>query len=149
MQNYFDNEIKNIERELVRLKTSQQKFAGQVPLVTKSVQVAIPLTLNQARTTARGEKLYKLIVDKPMLFVATLAKYYDDVTKSEDYPRTTRMIYHFVSKISASQYLIEIVAYGTQIGAGNDVTTLMNGGSITLNNTLTVTATDEFRLEAM
>lgn len=147
MQNYFDNELKTIERELIRLKTSQQKFAGEVPLVTKSINVDLPLSLNTTRTTARGEKKLKIIVDKPSLFVATLAHYYDDVTKSADDPRTTRMMYHFVSKISNNQYLVDVVAYGTQRGNNNDVQTLINGGSVVLSNTLTVTATDDFRLE--
>ena len=147
MQNYFDTELKNIKKELIGLKTSQQKFAGAVPLVTKSIQIDMPLSLNQAQTTAKGELYYQISFDKPTLFTVSFAKYYDDVTKSEDYPRTTRVMYFYVSKLSTKSYLVNALAYGTQWGEGNDVRTLINGGSVVLSNTLTVTATDDFRLE--
>jgi hypothetical protein len=147
MENYFCNEIKNIKRELTQLKTSQQRFAGEVPLVSKNARVSLELSLNQSQTVAIGEKFWKLTMEKESLFVVSLQKYYDDVTKSEEYPRTTRVITFEVGKSGEREYLIHVIGYGTQWGDNNDVDTIRGGGRVTLENVLTVKSTDDFNLE--
>ena len=149
MQDYFESEILRTEQELTDLKTSQQKFAGEVPLVIKSINVSIGLSLDSSQTTARGEQKFKITMSKPSMFVPTLAHYYDDVSKSEDSPRTTRYMYFMAGKIGDNQYLVRVIAYGTEWSAGSDVETIKGGGSVTLTNTLTVQSTDDFTLEAL
>lgn len=148
MQNYFDRELSQMEKELLRLKTSQQKFAGSVPTIEKSIQISIPLGLNSSQTVAEGEKLYKIISEGNVLAFPTLAKYYDDITKSTSVWALTR---YFTLRLGIldGNFCFLIYAQGTGFGYGqnSDVQTLINGGTVTLQNTLTVAATDDFTLE--
>ena len=148
MENYFDSEIKRTEQELTNLKTSVQKFAGEVPLVQKSIDISIPLSIDSSLVPeASGKQVFKLTTPKASIFVPTLEHYYDDATKSEDFPRTTRYMYFIIGRIAENQYLIEVFAYGTQWTEDSDAEVIKRGGSVTLTNTLTVKSTDEFTLE--
>lgn len=146
MDNYFDREILQMERELLRLKTSQQKFAGSVPTVKKSIQISVPLALAGGGFTARGEIQCKITLDHISLVYPTLAKYYDDVLLSPYVGDRTRYfsmeMYH-----NGDDRILQIVAHGTNYGQNNDVATLKNGGSVSLTNTITVVATDDFEME--
>lgn len=146
MDNYFEREIMALEREIRQLKTAQQKSAGQVPTVSHSAQVQIPLRLNSSQTTASGTAIFRVTTPQNSYIVVTLAKYYDNILVSARVPRETRNMVSRLGKIDQNTYLIELLANGTE-GANSDVTTLRNGGSVTLENTLTVQCTDEFTLE--
>lgn len=148
MDNYFDSELNKIEREIKQLKTAQQKFAGQVPTIAKSVSISIPLSLNASQTAASGSAMYRITTTSDTYLMATLAKYYDDITLNTSYPVKTRSMILRLGKYNSNQYLILIYARGTG-GSDSDVSTLKNGGSVTLTNTLTVRGTDEFSLEAI
>jgi hypothetical protein len=150
MNGYFESEITRLEKELTDLKTSQQKFAGQAPLVTKSANMSIGLSITSDLIPAAiGHKAFKLTFQKPTFFVPTLAHYYDNANLSEDFPRTTRYMYFNLGRLSSNQYIIDVRAYGTQWSEGSDAEVIKGGGSVSLNNVLTVQATDDFTLEAL
>jgi hypothetical protein len=150
MNDYFENELIRIEREILNLKTSQQKFAGDVPLVTKSISVSFNLhNIGDIVPQAIGNKAYRVTFQNTALMVPTLAHYYDDANKSEDFPRTTRYMYLTVGRINSNQYIINVNAYGTQWTENSDAEIIKRGGSVTLSNVLTVQSTDNFTLEAI
>jgi hypothetical protein len=145
MDNYFDREILQMERELLRLKTSQQKFAGSVPTIKKSLQISVPLALTAGGMTARGQIYCKIVPESTALVYPTLAKYYDDVLLFPYVEDRTRSFFMEMFRNGDDLYL-EIIAYGTNYGQNNDVATLKNGGSVSLTNTITVVSTDNFEL---
>lgn len=147
MNNYFEQELLNIDREITALKTAQQKFAGEVPLVTKVIQVDVPLQLNSSQTIARGIKMVRLDSNDRCFFVATLNKYFDNIIDAAKTPRISREAYIRIGKDSNGKNLVEVIAYGTEFGDNNDVQTLVNGGSVILSYTLTVKCTDNFQME--
>lgn len=146
MDNYFEREIMTLEREICQLKTAQQKSAGQVPTIFKSISFNVPLSLDSSQTMARGSAAFKVTTTDNCLIIPTLAKYYDNVALAEYIPLKTRYMTITIGKIAQYTYLIELSARGTE-GANSDVSTLMGGGSVVLDNTLTVQSTDEFTLE--
>lgn len=150
MENYFESEILRIEREILAIKTSQQKFAGEVPLVTKTGSVSINLSITSDIVPAAiGQQAFRLTFQNTAFFVPTLAHYYDNANLSEDFPRTTRYMYFTIGKINSNQYIILVKAYGTQWTENSDAEVIRRGGSVTLTNTLTVQATDNFTLEVL
>lgn len=146
MDNYFEREIMTLEREIRQLKTAQQKSAGQVPTIYKSISFNVPLSLNSSQTIARGSAAFKVTTADNCLIIPTLAKYYDNVALAEYLPLKTRYMVLAIGKLAPNTYLIELSARGTE-GANSDVSTLIGGGSVVLDNTLTVQSTDEFTLE--
>lgn len=146
MDNYFEHEIMTLERELRQLKTAQQKSAGQVPTVYQTTSIQIPLHLGSSQSTARGEATFKITTPKSSYIIATLAKYFDNVLVSAKVPRETRSMIITLGKLSENSYSVHIIANGTE-GANSDVTTLRDGGSVVLENSLTVQSTDNFTLE--
>lgn len=148
MDNYFDREILQMERELLRLKTSQQKFAGSVPTIKKNLQISVPLALAAGGLTARGQIYCKIVPESTALVYPTLAKYYDDVLLFPYVEDRTRSFSMEMYQNGNDLYL-EIIAYGTNYGQNNDVATLKNGVSVSLTNTITVVATDNFELEVI
>lgn len=146
MDNYFEREIMTLERELRQLKTAQQKSAGQVPTIFKSISFNVPLSLDSSQTMARGSAAFKVTTVDNCLIIPTLAKYYDNVALAEYIPLKTRYMTITIGKLAQNTYLIELSARGTE-GANSDVSTLIGGGSVVLDNTLTVQSTDEFTLE--
>lgn len=147
MNNYFETEILRIERELLGLKASQQKFANDMVTLTKSMSLSIPLSLTSP-TVARGGARVRITANQPTIFSATLDKYYDDIMLNQSYPRETREAQLSVSKISDTEYFIQLTVFGTQTGYNNDVEVLSGGGSVTLNYTLTVQCVHDFNMEA-
>lgn len=146
MDNYFEREIMTLEREIRQLKTAQQKSAGQVPTIYKSISFNVPLSLNSSKTIARGSAAFKVTTADNCLIIPTLAKYYDNVALAEYLPLKTRYMVLTIGKLAQNTYLIELSARGTE-GVNSDVSTLIGGGSVVLDNTLTVQSTDEFTLE--
>lgn len=148
MDNYFSRELERIGKEIRQLKTAKQKSAVEVPSTTKSVAISIPLELNQSQTTASGKAIYRITSANQTYLVATLEKYYDDVMLNTEFPRKTRSMIIQFGKSSNNNYIVLITARGTG-GPDSDVTTLKNGGSVTLTNTLTVRGMDDFSIERL
>lgn len=145
MENYFNSQIASMSREITTLKTASQKSAGQIEVASKSINISIPLSLNASQTTASGDIYFLIKSSKPVISFVTLDHYYDDIAKANLTPRQTRSL--SVSKyVSPNGIGIRVLGYGTQ-GPNSDVSTLINGGSVTLTATMTVKCTDDFSIE--
>lgn len=146
MDNYFASEISSIEKELIRIKTSNSKSAGVIQTVSKTVDVSVPLSLNQSQTTARGHKDFRITPEQDAIFMCTLDWYSEDILIDHQIPRTVRG-----ASISESDYngvrIVSVSINGTQFGSNNDVQRLINGESVTVNAKLTIRATCDFTIE--
>jgi hypothetical protein len=141
MQNYFDNEIKNIERELLALKTASTVSSIPLELIQHSVQISIPLQLSIYQTTATGAVAYKIVSDEDLIVYPYLSWYYENIYDIEvtGEHRYLRMMNLFQDGAP----LIFINARGSE----NDIQRMIGGESITLTATLTVVATRNFTME--
>lgn len=148
MENYFNREVLQLERELLRLKTSQQKFAGSVPTAKKSININVPLSLDAGGFTATGKLYCRITVKNGSLVYPTLQKYYDNVMLSP-YTESRTRVFTLDMYNDGDNIILEIIATGTNYGQNNDMDTLKNGGSVSLTNTITVVATDNFELEVL
>lgn len=147
MENYFTAELDYLDKELTHLKTSIQRSSSDILFAKKSASVSIPLSLNTSQTDARGSIIFKITSSSPILVFPYLNEYYDDISKSGTTQRETRF-FQILEGANNNNIFIRITAYGTQ-GANSDVQALINGQSITLNNTLTIYATDNFEMEQL
>lgn len=141
MQNYFDNEIKNIERELLALKTASTVSSIPLELIQRSVQISIPLQLSIYQTTATGAVAYKIVSDEDLIVYPYLSWYYENIYDIEvtGEHRYLRMM----SLFQDGAPLIFINARGSE----NDIQRMIGGESITLTANLTVVATRNFTME--
>ena len=147
MQDYFEHEFSQMEKELTQLKTSMLRSASEIAFEKKSIQVNIPLSLNSSQTSANGSVVFQVNSNSTLLVFPTLSQYYDDISLAGRIPNETRWLQVNEGMMNDGTELIEVYGNGTQTGTNNDVETLINGGSVTLNATLTVYATDSFTLE--
>lgn len=145
MENYFNNETARMTREITTLKTAAQKSSGQIEMASKSISVSIPLSLNASQTSASGSAYFVIKSSKPVISFVTLDHYYDDITKANLTPRQTRSL-SIVKYVAPNGIGVRVLGYGTQ-GPNSDVTTLINGGSVTLTATMTINCTDDFNIE--
>lgn len=141
MQDYFDNEIKYLDKELTRLKTSMTKSSGSILTVVKSVNFSIQLE-STGFLRPSGTTKFILHTDENALFHVTLDSYYDDVMKELDGIYSTRQKYVLIAN-RFGNIIIDIRGLGTR----DDETTIQGGGSVTLTGTMTVQCTNEFTLE--
>ena len=145
MNEYFTNEIKRVSREVINLKTSGQKSAGNVPIVSQSVNVSVPLSLNSARTSCSGVVSYRVSSDKEALIIPTLDWYYGNILENDHFPYTTRHA-NVVPGVEANgDYLLRVTARGTT----EDTQALINGSSVSVSVVLRVQSTDNFNIEAI
>lgn len=146
MNNYFDREIKFIERELTYLKTSAQKSAADIGLYSQSVPVAVPLSLNSSQTNARGYKAFYIVADSDIMVCSTLDWYIDDIY---DYWRPYREGTVRKAFIRSGFYNDRQIIVVRVEGGISDIESLKSGTSVTVNLTLTVNGTNTFTLEAI
>jgi len=143
MQNYFDNELKNIERELTQLKTGMVKSAGVIESISKTVNISVPLELSGSGLTASGEKNYRVYIEKASIVLVTLDWYHEDVTKEWEAQRTSRRARAYKMDFPNGDAGITLVISGKD----DDVTQLKNGYSVSVAVKLTVTCTSDFSIE--
>lgn len=141
MQDYFDNEIKYLDKELTRLKTSMTKSSGSILTIVKSINFSIPLQ-STGFLRPSGTTKFILHTDENALFHVTLDSYYDDVMKELDGRYLTRQKYPIIANRFGD---IRIDVRG--LGTIDDEATIQGGGSVTLTGTMTVQCTNEFTLE--
>lgn len=141
MQNYFDNEIRNLERELLALKTAATVSSIPLELVEKSIQISIPLHLSVYQTTATGAVAYKILSDSEIIIYPYLSWYYEDVYNVEVKGEYRHLKLSNLYQGSAPEILIDAR------GSENDIQNMIGGASVTLTATLTVVATRNFELE--
>lgn len=146
MNDYFDQEIKMLNREILQLKTSVQKSAGVMPIVSKTVTVDIPLVLHVAEIgpstcSGRVDFLVDAAGNSPVM--ATLNKYFDDITKSQGWPYKTRQGMITLGARQDGRIGVAVVARGDE----TDVAHMESGASITLTYQLTIRALNDFTIE--
>lgn len=147
MNDYFEREIKSLEREIIALKTSTQKSAGNLELISKTIHISIPLELDEYQTGASGSKTYIVRKDSEEIVVAYLDWYTDDITK--DWMDTYLQGSVRAGRINHGVYngadVFRVSAYGNR----NDIDAMIGGASITISMNMTVKCTNNFSLEAI
>lgn len=141
MQNYFDNEIKNIERELLALKTASTVSSIPLELTEQSTQLSIPLYLSIYQTTATGAVAYKIVSDGDLIIYPYLSWYYEDI-----YDVDVQGEIRYLKLANLYQDGAPVVLIQAR-GSEEDIKKMVGGESITLTATLTVVATRDFTLE--
>lgn len=142
MNNYFDNEIKQLEKEILNLKTSAQKSAGVVPTTAKTINVTVNLAL-RSTFVCSGTANYLIRTNSNALVIVTLDKYYDDVYRAADYPYTTRESYWVLGSYRDGSMSLLLTCFGT----ANDAQTIEQGGSVSMTVNITVRCTSDFTIE--
>lgn len=145
MNNYFDEEIKRVERELLQLATASQKSASVTPTIAKTTSFNIPLSLAASGYSSYGETTYKIIPRSGSLLSVTLDRYYDDIIDNHVVPPTTRIVRVIFGKNTAGSYIARIYVNGNN----SDTQTLKGGGSVNVPVKMTVRSTDDFSVEAL
>ena len=141
MQNYFDNEIKNIERELLALKTASTVSSIPLDLVQHSIQISVTLHLSVYQTTATGAVAYRIISDEELIIYPYLSWYFEDIYDIEKQGEIRYL--RLANLYQNGEHVILVNARGSE----NDISSMIGGASVTLNATMTVVATREFRIE--
>lgn len=140
MQNYFENELTRLEKEMTWLKTSTVKSGATITSQVKTIQYNIELELVSS-TNANGSQRFILTLNDDAIFNSTLDKYYDDIVNAQLDTRRRVISSYWLSD---NTYYISVYAWGDS----NDIATLEGGGRVTISGNLTVTCTDDFTLEA-
>lgn len=143
MNEYFEQEINRLMREMTQLKTSVSKSAGVVPTVSKSASLTIPLSLNTTQTMCEGYTRYRIRPEKDALIMPTLDWYYENVMDNDHLPYTSRAAKITFAKYTNGEYIVQIYARGNT----NDTITIRDGGSVNINVVLSVRCTDNFTME--
>lgn len=144
MENYFSNEIKQVDRELLHLVTAAQKSAGVVPSIAETIQVDVPLALSASGYISTGIVDYKITPTKTALIMATLGIYYDDIMANHASPATSRIRRLIFGKNVDGDYIARIYVTGND----DDTETLRGGGSVSVPVSLTVRCKGNFTLGA-
>lgn len=149
MNEYFENEILRIEREILWLKTCAIQSSATVETVKKNTTVNVPLSMNAPQTSCRGSVSYVVTPDTNAIVMATLDWYHQDVTKEWEIARTSRLIDIDETVLSNGKIKLTISAIGTNYSTDgtDDLSKLKNGQSVSISAVLTVRATDNFTLE--
>lgn len=146
MEDYFEQEIKQLNQEILYLKTSVQRSAGAVPIISKTITVEIPLVLKgDIIYTCSGRVDYVITPDGDSPIMATLDRYFDDITKATTSPPQTRQANVILGGRTDERIALVVTAQGDR----NDVATLQGVGSVTLSYQLTIRAMNDFIIERL
>lgn len=140
MQDYFENELTMIEKEIRWLKTSLVKSGATITSIIKSVDYSIPLQL--VGGGAKGSANFLINVDEACILVPNLDWYYKDISQAMTGTRTASCTLKWLSDL---QYIVTVEVSGD----ANDISTLSGGGSVTLTGVLSVCSSGDFTLEAV
>lgn len=131
----FERDIKKIKKEVHSLKVAARKSSSIVGMVSESFDLSIGLSLSQGN--ASGRRTFRISSTDGGLILAspTLDKIYDwsDGRNYECLPYWQ----------TSDQAEIVVVVVN---GSSDDVNTLSQGGSVTVNVKLTITATNYFTI---
>lgn len=140
MDDYFNRELRQINREITRLKTSGQKSGGIVPTVATTINVTEQLQLI-GLSTAYAEAYYKIRTNSTALVMTSLDKYYDDIFNI--FNHGTRSYDCYLHRRSNGDIIMIVYFSGNQ----DDARTLWEGGSVSMSTEVTVRCTDNFTIE--
>lgn len=152
MDNYFDQEIKSMEREITDLKTASQKSAATAPMVTKTVNVSTNLEyedISYPWGSARSTVRYEVQTDYDEIIVPTLDWYFGDITQSGQTDQPTREIQLNTRIATNGKIIVELYFIGTENGANSDAQRVKNGETVTVSVNLTVRCTNDFNLRRL
>lgn len=151
MNNYFDNEIKRLEKEILWLKTTKQKSAGLIEMVTKTIPISIKLEVDPTVSvpSAVGQKYYKIKNEEDAILIPTLDWYYEDVYNAW---RGRNEVYSRYLDLEQIVYPdgytgVRIRATGTNVGANSDGVKVAGGETIRIECNLTVRSSADFSIE--
>lgn len=149
MENYFDREIKGIERELLYLKTSAQKSAGVVKTVSKTLPITVTLVDDHSASypTARAWKHYQINSDETAITIPSLDWYFQDITKASTSFYTTRQIEMCHVILPNGKDGLRLHIFGTENSPGSDGERVGNGETVRVSFNLTVRSTADFTIE--
>jgi len=145
MQEYFERELKMMEKELTALKTSMRKSAGVIVTAQKEITLNVSLELNTAQTICNGEKSVRIVTDNPALIIPTLDKYenniyYDPTLATQDGWASVTLVVTPSGKELANVFVR---------GSDADTQTLKDGGTVVKTVKLTVRCSDDFYMEVL
>lgn len=142
MNDYFESEIKKIQKEILDLKTSAQKSAIVVPSVSKTVNIKLKLEIIDSGNP-RASTSFLIETNSRALVFATLNQYFDDIYLNDHlWSPNTRKAKILISKISKLEYFVGVDFEGNE----DDWVTIRGGGTVEMSRTLTVRCTDDFRM---
>lgn len=148
MDNYFDREIMNLEKELTYLKSNSKKSGGIISFFSTTLSLNIPLQHTEDSSAggygaARALKYYQIIptVD-PSIIIPTLDWYYQDVSDPW-YNFSTRRIEFSILNLPNGQLGVRLYFIGTEIGSNSDAARTKRGESVVVNVKITATATSQ------
>lgn len=149
MKNQLDKEIKYLEDEILRLKTSEQKSAQNAELVRKTITVNAPLTLivePPLDPKAQKYKLYEVVQDSDEITTIYLSWYYSDLQIPSVFNEEKRSVLPTECILENGNLGIKLLFSGSYGVPNSDVERMMNGESITLTVDLTVVSTGDFSI---
>lgn len=147
MQDYFEREISNMERELRYLKTSSQRSAGSMVISSQTLNLSVPLQYIHnppLDDKARAEKWFEVVTEGEQLIVPTLSWYFQDLSQASSTIFTTRMIELWQTILPNGNYGVYLYFIGSEIGDNNDAERLKNGETINVDVDLTIRCTNNF-----
>lgn len=143
MENYFDSEIKYLEKELIALKTSMQRSAGVVPIVRKTLALSIPLELNSAQTLSNGEVAVKVTTGgDSALIIPTLDKYENNIYYDPTFAIQDGWANVELGVTPSGGQLVNVFVRGSD----SDTQALISGGTVVKSVKLTVQCSEEFEM---
>lgn len=147
MQNYFDREIKYLEKEITNLKTSGQKSSALVKTIAKTTTVSVQLQwedISYPNGSARARAAYEVVTSKDAIIMSTLSWYHENIFSN--YIKTSREITLTRGVLSNGNYGAYLYFYGTEGGDNSDAARTKRGETVTVSVDLTVVCTQDFTL---
>lgn len=134
MKNSFDDFLINLEKELQDLKTSSSKSASVLELWSDSYSQKVNLILSDDQLYASNKIEVKIMPSATeMVFMPSIIDYNDG--------RERILLPYFED----DYYLIHIAVEGT----ANDIQSLRNGNTVTVDLGFRLTATSKFTMESV
>ena len=152
MEQYFEQQLKEVKRELTRLKTAVQKSSTVMTLAQKTITLNIPLSWRSAYGYTYGradaEKYYKFTSSTSALFFPTLSWYAGNISQAWSVlPHTTRTITMTRTILPDGSNGIRLQFIGTDNDENSDAAKAKDGQTVTVSVDLTVTCTNDFTIE--
>lgn len=152
MDNYFNQEIKSIKREITAIKTASQKSAVTAPMVTKTTNVNTNLEykdISYPWGSARSTVKYEVETDNAEIIIPTLDWYFGDISRAGMTDQSTREIQLNTRVASSGNIIVELYFIGTENGVDSDAQKVKNGETVTVSVNLTVRCTNDFNLRRL
>lgn len=148
MQDYFENEVKRVERELLWLKTSGQKSASAIATTSRTLHLNVNLQYEEISWptgSARASKWFQVVPENDAIIIPTLSWYHGDINQAADIEIMTREIRLDIGIVNG-KYTIGLYFIGTEKGDNSDAARTKRGETVTVSVDLTVVSTSNFTI---